>query len=141
MHALPSDTRLGRLRDRARGVPGRLGRQPFMYYAVQGLTFAILVLAANTSYQGFPRLVGDPRPRPLLPAPVRQPRRPARLLERDRRPRRRSPSLLIWAFNADVNALIHLYVIGVFTAFTLSQAGMVRYWLRHADAAAGAGRR
>ena len=37
-------------------------------------------------------------------------------------------SLLIWAFNADVNALIHLYVIGVFTAFTLSQAGMVRYW-------------
>ena len=28
----------------------------FMYFAVQGLTFAILVLAANTSYQGFPRL-------------------------------------------------------------------------------------
>ena len=27
-----------------------------MYYLVQGLTFAILVLAANTSYQGFPRL-------------------------------------------------------------------------------------
>ncbi len=39
-------------------------------------------------------------------------------------------SLLIWAFKADVNALIHLYVIGVFTAFTLSQAGMVRYWRR-----------
>ena len=27
-----------------------------MYYVVQGLTFAILILAANTSYQGFPRL-------------------------------------------------------------------------------------
>src|SRR2546430_6283475 len=31
---------------------------------------------------------------------------------------------------ANVNSLIHLYVIGVFTAFTLAQAGMVRYWLR-----------
>ena len=100
---------------------------------VQGLTFAILVLAANTSYQGFPRLVGDPRARPVLPAPVRQPRRPARLLERDRRPRGIAV-LLIWVFNANVIALIHLYVIGVFTAFTLSQAGMVRYWLRHRDA-------
>jgi hypothetical protein len=37
---------------------------------------------------------------------------------------------LILAFRADVNSLIHLYVVGVFTAFTLSQAGMVRYWRR-----------
>ena len=36
-------------------------------------------------------------------------------------------------FHADVIALIHLYVIGVFTAFTLSQAGMVRYWLRREE--------
>jgi amino acid transporter len=99
------------------------------YYAVQALTFAVLVLAANTSYQGFPRL--------------------AAVLARDRFfPRQfvnlgdrlvysngivvlaAISSLLIWAFDADVIALIHLYVIGVFTAFTLSQAGMVRYWLR-----------
>src|SRR5262249_59815468 len=38
--------------------------------------------------------------------------------------------LLIWIYSANVNSLIHLYVIGVFTAFTLSQAGMVRYWRR-----------
>jgi hypothetical protein len=37
---------------------------------------------------------------------------------------------LLLAFRANVNSLIHLYVIGVFTAFTLAQAGMVRYWLR-----------
>src|SRR5262249_57811999 len=42
-------------------------------------------------------------------------------------------SFLIWIFHADVLALIHLYVIGVFTAFTLSQAGMVRYWWRRRD--------
>ena len=33
---------------------------------------------------------------------------------------------LIVGFNADVNSLIHLYLLGVFTAFTLSQFGMVR---------------
>ena len=49
-------------------------------------------------------------------------------------------ALLIWVFDANVIALIHLYVIGVFTAFTLSQAGMVRYWLRRERAAAGAAR-
>jgi len=103
-----------------------------MYYAVQGLTFAILVLAANTSYQGFPRL--------------------GAVLARDRFfPRQfinlgdrlvysngiivlaAIASFLIWIFHADVLALIHLYVIGVFTAFTLSQAGMVRYWWRRRD--------
>src|SRR5207249_9424515 len=101
----------------------------FFYYAVQAFTFAVLVLAANTSYQGFPRR--------------------AAVLARDRFwPRQfvnlgdrlvysngivvlaAISSLLIWAFDANVIALIHLYVIGVFTAFTLSQAGMVRYWLR-----------
>jgi hypothetical protein len=38
--------------------------------------------------------------------------------------------LLLWIYGANTNNLIHLYVIGVFTAFTLSQAGMVRYWFR-----------
>jgi amino acid transporter len=102
----------------------------FMYYLVQGLTFAVLVLAANTSYQGFPRL--------------------SAVLARDRFFPRQFvnlgdrlvysngiivlaglASLLIWLFKANVNSLIHLYVIGVFTAFTLSQAGMVRYWQSH----------
>ena len=46
---------------------------------------------------------------------------------------------LLVIYKANTNSLIHLYVIGVFTAFTLSQAGMVRYWLRVRDARAGAG--
>ena len=37
---------------------------------------------------------------------------------------------LLWVYDANIESLIHLYVIGVFTAFTLSQVGMVRYWLR-----------
>ncbi len=37
---------------------------------------------------------------------------------------------LIWAFDADTTRLIQLYIIGVFVSFTLSQAGMVKHWLR-----------
>lgn len=104
----------------------------FMYWAVQALTLAVLVLAANTSYQGFPRL--------------------AALLARDRFFARQFTNLgdrlvfsngilvltavamgLLWVYDASVDSLIHLYVIGVFTAFTLSQVGMVRYWLRTRD--------
>ena len=128
MHARPS-TSVSVISEVARAAFPTGGGSAFMYYLVQGLTFAILVLAANTSYQGFPRL--------------------SAILARDRFFPRQFvnlgdrlvysngivalagvAALLIWAFKANVNALIHLYVIGVFTAFTLSQAGMVRYWLR-----------
>ena len=101
----------------------------FMYYAIQVLTLVVLILAANTSFQGFPRL--------------------SALLARDRFAPRQFTNLgdrlvfsngmlvlavvaglLLWIYGANTNSLIHLYVIGVFTAFTLSQAGMVRYWFR-----------
>jgi amino acid transporter len=131
MHARPSTT-VSVVSEIARAVFPSSSWTSFMYYAVQGLTFAILVLAANTSYQGFPRL--------------------GAVLARDRFfPRQfinlgdrlvysngivvlaAIASFLIWIFHANVLALIHLYVIGVFTAFTLSQAGMVRYWQRRQD--------
>ena len=131
MHAHPSAS-VSVISEIARGVfPASSALSP-LYYAVQALTFAILVLAANTSYQGFPRL--------------------AAVLARDRFfPRQfvnlgdrlvysngilvlaAIASLLIWTFHANVISLIHLYVIGVFTAFTISQAGMVRYWHRRRD--------
>jgi amino acid transporter len=131
MHAIPSNS-VSVVSEIARATFPAGSWSSFMYYAVQGLTFAILVLAANTSYQGFPRL--------------------GAVLARDRFfPRQfinlgdrlvysngiivlaAIASFLIWVFHADVLALIHLYVIGVFTAFTLSQAGMVRYWWRRRD--------
>ena len=85
-------------------------------------TAAILVLAANTAFNGFPVLVVAARPRPLPPAPALPPRRPARLLQRDRAARRSSSALLIVAFDAEVTRLIQLYILGVFLSFTLSQA-------------------
>jgi amino acid transporter len=128
MHARPSES-VSLVSEIARATfPAGSAGAP-MYYIVQVLTFAILILAANTSYQGFPRL--------------------AAVLARDRWFPRQFvnlgdrlvysngiivlagfAALLIWIFHADVISLIHLYVVGVFTAFTLSQAGMVRYWRR-----------
>jgi amino acid transporter len=128
MNAAPSAS-VSVISEIARGVFPASSSTSFLYYAVQALTFGILILAANTSYQGFPRL--------------------AAVLARDRFFPRQFVNLgdrlvysngivvlagiaaiLIWAFDADVIALIHLYVIGVFTAFTISQTGMVRHWLR-----------
>src|SRR6266478_6820455 len=101
----------------------------FLYYAVQVTTLLILVLAANTSFQGFPRLAA------LLARDDFAPRQFTNLGDRlvfsnGMLVLATLAGLLIWAYNANTNSLIHLYVIGVFTAFTLSQAGMVRYWRR-----------
>ncbi len=42
----------------------------------------------------------------------------------------RSSCAMIYAFDADLYTLIHFYVFGVFTSFTLSQTGMVRHWIK-----------
>ena len=99
----------------------------FMYYAVQGLTLLVLILAANTSFQGFPRLSA------LLARDSFAPRQFTNLGDRlvfsnGMLVLATVAGLLLWIYGANTNSLIHLYVIGVFTAFTLSQAGMVRYW-------------
>jgi hypothetical protein len=100
-----------------------------MYYAVQATTLLILVLAANTSFQGFPRLAA------LLARDNFAPRQFTNLGDRlvfsnGMLVLATLAGLLLWVYAANVNSLIHLYVIGVFTAFTLSQAGMVQYWRR-----------
>lgn len=105
------------------------GSVGWFYYVVQATTAAILILAANTSFAGFPRL--------------------ASLLARDRFLPRQLASLgdrlvfsngivvlaafsglLVWAFRGDTSRLIPLYAVGVFLSFTLSQTGMVVHWWR-----------
>jgi amino acid transporter len=128
VHALPSSTD-SVVSQVARAVfrPGSLGG--FMYYAVQGTTLLVLVLAANTSFQGFPRLSA------LLARDRFAPRQFSNLGDRlvfsnGMLVLAAAAAALLAIYKANTNSLIHLYVIGVFTAFTLSQAGMVRYWLR-----------
>jgi amino acid transporter len=105
------------------------GAHAVLFYLFQAATAAILILAANTAFNGFPVL--------------------ASILSRDRYlPRQlhaRGDRLvfsngvlllagfaiaLIVGFDANADKLIQLYIVGVFTGFTLSQIGMVRHWNR-----------
>ncbi|MGH7302454.1 MAG: APC family permease, partial [Candidatus Rokuibacteriota bacterium] len=114
-------------------VVSQLARHVFgggaIYYEIQAVTMLILLLAANTSFADFPRL--------------------SFFLARDRFiPRQFATqgdrlvfsngililsglaALLLVIFGGDTHALIPLYAVGVFLSFTLSQASMVRRWLR-----------
>ncbi len=127
-HALPSAT-ASVVSQIARATFPAGSAASFMYYAVQGTTLLILVLAANTSFQGFPRLAA------LMARDGFAPQQFTNLGDRlvfsnGMLVLATMAGLLLWLYGANVNSLIHLYVIGVFTAFTLSQAGMVRYWKR-----------
>ncbi|MGI8535000.1 MAG: APC family permease [Mycobacteriales bacterium] len=101
------------------------GTFPFFY--VQAMTAAILILAANTAYNGFP----------LLGSILAQDRNLPRQLHTrgDRLVYSNGvlllaafAALLIVAFKASDTKLIQLYILGVFTSFTFGQAGMVRHW-------------
>jgi hypothetical protein len=99
----------------------------WFYYVISAGTALILILAANTAFQDFPRL--------------------SSVLSRDRfMPRQFSnvgdrlvfnngiislavfSAILVWIFGGSVTALLALYAVGVFLSFTLSQAGMVMHW-------------
>jgi amino acid transporter len=128
MNARPSES-VSVLSQIARGSFPAGSPGSFVYYLVQAFTLAILVLAANTSYQGFPRLAA------LLARDSFLPRQFVNLGDRLAYSNgilvlSVAATGLILAFRANVDSLIHLYVIGVFTAFTLAQLGMVRYWQR-----------
>lgn len=114
-------------------VVSQIGRQVFgngvLYLTLQVATALILVLAANTSFADFPRL--------------------SAILARDRYLPRQLTHLgdrlvfangiitlavlasgLVVIFGGQTHRLIPLYAVGVFLSFTLSQAGMVRHWLK-----------
>jgi amino acid transporter len=97
------------------------------YFLVQGFTAAILILAANTAFNGFPVLASILGRDGYLPRQFAS--RGDRLVFSNGIVVLTTVScLLIVAFNAQVTRLIQLYILGVFLSFTLSQAGMVRHW-------------
>jgi amino acid transporter len=103
------------------------GQGSILFFLVQAFTAAILVLAANTAFNGFPILAS------ILGGDGYLPRQFAR--RGDRLVFSNGivilsllAGVLIWAFNASTTRLIQLYIIGVFVSFTLSQSGMVKHW-------------
>ena len=102
---------------------------PVGLFLIAGVTALILVLAANTAFNGFPVLASILAQDRYLPRQLHT--RGDRLAF--------SNGILflafaaiafIVAFRAEVTALIQLYIVGVFVSFTLSQIGMVRHWTR-----------
>jgi amino acid transporter len=105
-----------------------LGSGP-AYLLIQFGSMLILTVAANTSFAGFPRLAailaGDGfLPRQLTSLGDRLVFNNGILLLAA------ATGVLIVVFGGDTHALIPLFAVGVFLAFTLSQAGMVIHWWR-----------
>jgi amino acid transporter len=100
------------------------------FYFVVAMTGVILILAANTAFNGFP-VLGS-----ILAKDGFAPRQ---LGSRGDRLAYSNGILilaglamvLILAFNAETTRLIQLYIVGVFVSFNLSQLGMIRHWTRH----------
>lgn len=111
-----------------------------MFYLVTAVTGLILVLAANTAFNGFPVLASVLGRDQMLPR---------QLAARGDRLAYSNGIAVLWlgalafiiGFAADVNRLIQLYIVGVFISFTLSQVGMVRYWTRQLKISTDATRR
>jgi len=105
------------------------GYQSLGFFAILAFTAAILVLAANTAFNGFPILASILGEDGFLPRQFS--RRGDRLVFSNGIViLALFAALLIWAFDASTTRLIQLYIIGVFVSFTLSQAGMVVHWTR-----------
>jgi amino acid transporter len=124
IHALPSDQA---------SVIAQIGQTVAgnspLYWLVQVATALILVLAANTSFNGFP----------LLAAIIaKDGYMPHQFVHQGLRLAYSNGIVVLGAlaialvvgFNGSTHALIPLFAVGVFLCFTLSQAGMVRHWMR-----------
>jgi amino acid transporter len=131
LHAMPTDqeTLTSQI---ARAVFGSGAGGTALYLMAQLATMLILILAANTSFAGFPQLASfQARDHFML----------RRLTTRGRRLVYSNGILglavaasgLILLFAADVHRLIPLYAVGVFTSFTMSQAGMAKRHLRRRE--------
>jgi amino acid transporter len=114
-------------------VISQVSRQVFgegvPFYLFQAFTALLLFLAANTSFNAFPRLLA------ILAVDGHMPRQFA--LRGDRLAfswgiivLATIAAALIVIFHGETHLLIPLYAVGVFIDFTISQTGMIRHWLR-----------
>ncbi|MFC0675171.1 APC family permease [Brachybacterium hainanense] len=100
-----------------------------LFYVVLVVTGAVLFLAANTAFHGFPNLASVLARDEYLPRQLR--------LRGDRLAYSNgilalalAASALVWATGAQVTVLIQMYIVGVFVSFSLGQLGMVRHYTR-----------
>ncbi|WP_425287308.1 APC family permease [Leifsonia stereocauli] len=105
------------------------GNSTIMFFVIQAATALVLLLAANTAFNGFP-LLGSVLAKDGY-APKSLSTRGDRLIYSNGVLLLGLAAVVILVvFQANLTVLIQLYIIGVFVSFTLGQTGMVRHWLR-----------
>ena len=105
------------------------GNGSIMFFVLQSATAAILLLAANTAFNGFPLLSSVLAKDKYAPKALLT--RGDRLVYSNGMLSLTAAALvMVIGFQADVTRLIQLYVLGVFTSFTVGQIGMLRHWKR-----------
>ncbi|HEY1105266.1 MAG TPA: APC family permease, partial [Agromyces sp.] len=105
------------------------GNDSILFYVVQAAAALVLLLAANTAFNGFP-LLGSVLARDGY-APKSLSTRGDRLIYSNGVIiLGLAAAIILIAFQANLTLLIQLYIIGVFVSFTLGQSGMVRHWIR-----------
>lgn len=98
-----------------------------LFYLLQAFTAGVLILAANTAFNGFPMLASILAEDRYAPRQLHN--RGDRLVFSNGIILLALAAIgLIVLFDAELTHLIQLYIIGVFVSFTLSQTGMVRHW-------------
>ncbi len=105
------------------------GNNSLPFFVIQAATAAVLLLAANTAFNGFP-LLGSVLATDRY-APKSLSTRGDRLIFSNGVIALSVAAIVILVvYRADVSSLIQLYIIGVFVSFTLGQTGMIRHWIR-----------
>jgi amino acid transporter len=103
------------------------GQHQVLFYLYQAATAGILILAANTAFNGFPVLSSILAQNRYLPRQLHN-RGDKLVFSNGIIVLGALAVALVVGFDANIDRLIQLYIIGVFTSFTLSQAGMVKHW-------------
>jgi len=105
------------------------GNNSILFFVIQAATALILLLAANTAFNGFPLLGGVLARDGYAPKALEN--RGDRLIYSNGVIALALVAIgILAAFQANLTMLIQLYIIGVFVSFTLGQTGMVRHWMR-----------
>ena len=100
-----------------------------MFYILQAATAAVLLLAANTAFNGFP-LLSSVLSRDGFAPKMLQTRGDRLVFSNGMLSLAAAAGALILVYQASVTGLIQLYILGVFTSFTVGQIGMIVHWRR-----------
>ncbi|MBU6328582.1 MAG: APC family permease [Acidobacteria bacterium] len=128
VHAVPTEERTV-MSQVAQAIYGNGAIGHAMFIFTQAATMLILVLAANTAFADFPRLASFQAEDSFMPRQLTK--RGHRLVFSNGIVSLAiSAAVIVAIMSAEVSRLIPLYAVGVFTSFTLSQAGMARRHIR-----------